>query len=73
MRYVTRNAEIEMTHLSAMSNILGVKQDRDTKLDVIVSYEQMYMLQHAKFTPYTFSELYRNNQKGIKFILPHPE
>ena len=73
MRDVTRNAEIEMTHLSAMSNILGVEEDRERKLDMVVSYEQIYMLQHAKLTPYTFSELYKDNQKGITFILPQPE
>ena len=73
MRDVTRNAEIEMTHLSAMSNILGVEEDKERKLDMVASYEQIYMLQYAKLTPYTFSELYRDNQKGIIFIFPHPE
>ena len=72
---MTRNAEIGKTPVWGLPNIWRLGRVRDTKIgsDVSMSLMKCYwILQSARVTAFTASELLRENQQGGGLKLPPP-
>ena len=68
---LTRNVEIGNIAIWVLPNIWRLVQERDTKFGTNVSNKCYWMLQNAKVTAFTISELLRENRQGVRVIFPN--
>ena len=69
-RKLTRNPENGNTSVWVWPNIWRLGRVRNTKFGTNISIKSYWMLQNAKVTTFSVSELLRENQLGVK--LPWP-